>query len=287
MLHILLMILKIIGIILLAILGILILLLLIVLFVPLRYQITLESKGDLKTTRLLARFSWLLYLISGQAVYENEEFSWKLRLAWKTLSEGKEQETLSQAAEEAENAAEKVEEAVETESEEESESAKDTQAEKNEPEKESSATEEKSSSKETQEKSSKIEKIKYTIQSFCDKIKQIIEFLEGEAHLAAFGRLKKEVFRLLQFLKPKKIQGNIRFGTDDPYLTGQILAGLSILYPFYGEHVQIYPDFEEKVIEGDLFIRGQIRGIYAVILVWNMVFDKHVRATFKDIKTLL
>lgn len=289
MLHILFMILKIIGIILLAILGILILLLLVVLFVPFRYQITADSKGDLKTSSIHAKFSWLLHLISGQVVYENEKLDWKVRVAWKKLPETKkEQETQSAQSEPTEDEPEEKksteDKLVESKSEEPVQLAQ--QEESQEPKKQSEPEKQAKP-----EKTSIFEKIKYTIQKFCDKIKailnmkdKIVTFLKDEVHIAAFGRLKKEIFRLAKFLKPKKIKGFVRFGMEDPYLTGQVLAVLSVFYPFYGENVEIYPEFDKKILEGDLYVKGHIRGIYAVIVVWNLIFDKNVRTTFKDIK---
>ena len=77
MLHILLTILKIIGIILLAILGLLILLLCIVFFVPLRYVINAETKGDFASTNVKIQFYWFLHLVSGQVTYLEEEIDYK------------------------------------------------------------------------------------------------------------------------------------------------------------------------------------------------------------------
>ena len=98
--------------------------------------------------------------------------------------------------------------------------------------------------------------------------------------------MKKELFRITSAFKdPRKFTGAVRFGLEDPYDTGRILAVLSMLYPFYGEHIDIYPDFEYRILEGHLLIKGRIRGIYAVIVLWNLFFDKQVRTTYEHIKT--
>ncbi|MBQ8803761.1 MAG: DUF2953 domain-containing protein [Tyzzerella sp.] len=298
MLHILLTILKIIGIILLAILGILILLLLVVNFVPARYQITAESKGDLKTTSVHAKFSWLLHLISGQVTYENEKLDWKVRVAWKKLpgvetkaSQSAEDESASGGAETEQNVAEKSEPA---ESESVNGEPTESKVVESESTEESQETTKQSEAEQQAEpkKTSIFEKIKYTIQKICDKIKailnmkdKVVAFIKDEIHIAAFGRLKKEIFRLAKFLKPKKINGAVRFGMADPSQTGQILAVLSVLYPFYGENVEIYPEFDKKILEGNLYIKGHVRGVYAVIVAWNLIFDKNVRTMIQSIKT--
>ena len=80
---------------------------------------------------------------------------------------------------------------------------------------------------EKKEKQSLLQKIKYTYQTMCDKIKVLLEkkeklteFLAEPIHKAAWGRLKKELFRILRLLRPRKFTGAVRFGLEDPYDTG-------------------------------------------------------------------
>lgn len=273
MLHILLTILKIIGIILLAILGLLILLLCIVFFVPLRYVINAETKGDLASTNVKIQFYWFLHLVSGQVTYLEEEIDYKIRVLWKYI-------TAVETSEETKE--ERPEEVV-------PDIANDSSKE---PPKELSESvdfaEENQAEveKDTTSKQNKFQKIKCTITEVCDKIKMVLEFLKAEPHKLTFNRVKKEIIRLLVSLKPKKLRGKVRFGMEDPYQTGQILAALSVLYPIYGDNVEIFPEFEQKILEGDVYIKGHVRGIHAVKMVFNIIIDKNVRMTIKDIKTL-
>ena len=137
-------------------------------------------------------------------------------------------------------------------------------------------------------------KRKFTFSSLCDKIKsfwktkeKITGFLTDEVHVEAFGILKKEIGILARHLSPRRIKGFVRFGFEDPYRTGQVLAGLSILYPFYGENVDIYPNFEQKVLEGDLYIKGHIRMVHLATLLWRLFFNRYVRRTYNDYKKLI
>lgn len=57
-----------------------------------------------------------------------------------------------------------------------------------------------------------------------------------------------------------------------------------MLYPFYGEMLVIEPDFEEKVLEGEIHIKGCVRGIYAVIVFFNLILNKDMRTTYKHIR---
>lgn len=278
MLHILLTILKIIGIILLAILGILVLSLCVVFFVPLRYEINAETKGDLPSTKVKIHFSWFLHLIAGQVTYLEEEIDYKIRILWKKISlKETEVETPAESVvQSSEEAKESVSEAktVETSK----EDLDDAFA-------ESSSDTSSDTSTET-EGQSKLQKIKCTIKDVCDKIKMVLEFLKGEPHKLTISRVKKELIRLLVSLKPKKLRGKVRFGMEDPYQTGQILAGLSVLYPVYGDNVEIFPEFDQKILEGDVYIKGHVRGIHAVRMIFNIIIDKNVRTTIKDVKVL-
>lgn len=136
-----------------------------------------------------------------------------------------------------------------------------------------------------------IEKIKYTFRKICDNIKVLIrkkehiqEFLTDEIHKKAFSRALREVKRFLRFLRPKVFEGKIEFGFEDPALTGYVLAGISMIYPLIGEHTDIQPDFERKVLKGKLRIEGKVRLAYALVFAWNMFWDKNVRTTYRHIR---
>lgn len=135
------------------------------------------------------------------------------------------------------------------------------------------------------------EKIKYTFRQICDKIKELLRkkdilvgFVQNEAHKAAFFKVLTEAKKMIVRLKPKQISADIHFGFEDPSLTGQMLAGLSMLYPFTAESVHIRPDFENKVLDGNLYIKGHVRAVLFAGLLWNLLLDKNVRTTIRDIK---
>lgn len=134
-------------------------------------------------------------------------------------------------------------------------------------------------------------KIKCTNVKICDRIKSFWEtkekvttFLTDDVHVEAFKIVKKEIGILARHLRPRRIRGFVRFGFEDPYRTGQVLAGFSILYPFYGEHVEIYPDFERKILMGDLYIKGHIRMVHLAVLLWRLFFNRYIRKTYTDYK---
>lgn len=311
MLYIIGMILKIIGIILAVILGILVLLVCIVFFVPVRYEAAAKFPEDIKSIYAQVKVSWLLHLISGRAVYENGELSWKVRIFWKSIANGEddtgaEEDEVKKAEtliKEPENKVQETvvlpqkEEHIEIQQKENRETQKKSQKDSAE-----SESEKKDSEKKREPVWEKIlgklktifEKIKYTFNQICDKIKvvlnkkeEVVVFLENKTHRAAFARLKKEMIWLKLFFKPKKLKADLVFGFEDPYNTGQVLAALSMIYPFVGEYMNIRPDFERRVLEGEFYMKGNLRMIHMVILMWKLVWDRNVRITFFDAKKFL
>ena len=253
MLHTLFLILKIIGIILAVILGLVLLVICIVLFVPICYRADLHGSGSAKELTVHAKVSFLFGLIKAVFALEDGKTDLSVRIAWKKLGDsdpvedkakdrdGEMPKPEKKAVMEKNQTIQKEEQdgtpnritdkAVEDETE---KTEKTEQSAKIYPESTEKKQRKKKDRKEDSDSASKIEqiteKIKCTYHKFCDKINQITEkkdkisdFLADETHKNAFLKLKNEAFHLLRMLKPKKIQGEITFGFEDPSLTGRVL----------------------------------------------------------------
>lgn len=119
----------------------------------------------------------------------------------------------------------------------------------------------------------------------CRKKKdKIIKELEDPVHQKAFSKAKKETGKLLKRWKPKVIKGTVRFGFEDPCHTGQVLAAFSIIYPFIGEFLSIEPNFERRILKGDVKVRGGFRMVPLVCFLWNLVWCREIRKTYHDIR---
>lgn len=302
MLHILLMVLKIVGILIAIILGLLLLAMLILVFAPLQYRLDGCCKGTLDTAEVNLRFTWLYRVFGGYVSYREGKSDWQVRILWKKLHVKNESENVKSDLP-------KKEEMFQEKSQDESNHAKEKRnhpaivseevsEQKDEPE---SQDERKSKAEESDTKDKKyvwVEKIKkifckikYTFRKFCDKIKIIaekkerfIEFLTDEIHQSAFIKLKEELMCLLRFLKPKYLSGNIHFGFEDPSLTGKVLAWLSMFYGMYGEQLTLQPDFQEKVLEGEIRIQGKVRGSYFLIVLFHIWRSKEIRTTYQHVR---
>ena len=298
MLHFFLLILKIIGWMLLAILGILVLLVCVVLFVPVRYELDGKCNGTIETLDVKFRFSFLLHFLAGTVCYSEEKSTWNLRIAWKHF--GNADTELRETP---------IKRSIESES-----SVNETKnKEINIPEKtiknEGTVSKDVSNKgtrkvtdkapdqtgevkKTVPKKESILDKIEYKYKKIRDKLREIIRkkekvlgFLTNEIHQAAFLKVVSELKRLLLRLRPQKIVGEIEFGFDDPAWTGQALAGISILYPYFADCFQVIPDFEEKKLRGQIEIKGKITAKNFVALGLHVILDKNVRMTLRHIKT--
>ena len=138
------------------------------------------------------------------------------------------------------------------------------------------------------------DKIEYTFDKMCAKIEMlsaktelVTDFLSDGVHQSAFLKCFSELKKLLFRLRPKQCRGKIRFGFEDPSLTGKVLAGASMLYPYWGEHAYCYPDFEEKVLEGEVSVKGAFRILPAAVMGWNLLWNRNVRRTVLDARRLI
>lgn len=315
MLHTLFLILKIIGIILAVILGLVLLVICIVLFVPICYRADLHGSGSAKELTVHAKVSFLFGMIKAVFALENGKTDLSVRIAWKKLGDSdpvedkakdrdgempkpekkavmQKSQTIQKEEQQDGTPNRITDKVVEDETE---KIEKTEQSAKIYPESTEKKQRKKKERKEDSDSASKIEqiteKIKCTYHKFCDKINQITEkkdkisdFLTDETHKNAFLKLKNEAFHLLKILKPKKIQGEITFGFEDPSLTGRILAWISMIYPWIGEHTDITPDFEHRTLSGDLRIRGRLYVITLVVTAIRLILSKAVRRSFKDIR---
>lgn len=150
-----------------------------------------------------------------------------------------------------------------------------------------------SSSQKQKAKQELKKKKNYTFRTVCDKIKKICagkkaleDYLHDASHKVAFLALKKEVLHLLKTCRPKKLHGTLMFGFDDPYLTGKVLAFLSILYPWYGDDIDISPDFEHQILNGDIQATGKVRLGSVAGMVIRLYFKSGVMKAYEDLKKI-
>ena len=100
---------------------------------------------------------------------------------------------------------------------------------------------------------------------------------------AFWHRLKKLLLKIL----PRADRLYLHFGFEDPATTGQVLGGLSILYPICGEKMELCPEFNEEVLEGEVKFHGCIRLVTLVVFAVKSFLNKQFFAIVKQFKGLL
>lgn len=300
-LHIILGIIKVVGVLLLILLGILLLGILAVLFCPVTYKA--QGNKDAESYEGHVQIAWLFRLVSFVFSFGSEiESSFSIRILGIPLNRKKEKEKLPATLEISEGKAQKgPQESNSEEKSSEPEVLEQKETEQKTVDKRTEKTEDEAGRK-TDSMFQKLQefleqipgipkkildrlkKISLTVHGIYDKINQIKEFLESER----FARLKALLFqegkRTFGHIRPRKVNGHIKIGTGDPYTTGQILAMAGIFFPLYGEYITIEPYFEQKILEGNISVKGRIYGSFFVRLAWKLFRDSDIRFVIKKIK---
>ncbi len=316
MLQILFMILKILGILLLVVLGILLAVLLLVLFVPLRYRIDASFDGKPGGGVLV---SWLLHLVTVRVNYDGSvkalvKVLW-FRLFDKTVWPAEEAENPEETEEtvpventivtevtEPVKAAESVKPAESKA--EKPKSVKPAKSEKPVETVKSETTENSGDAVQKSKLDSLIEKIaaliqnvitkiSCTYQQICgkvdagqEKLELVRTFLEDQENRNTIHLLWKQVKKLFRHILPRKISGRVRFGFDDPATTGQILTYVSPFYGLYAKTLELEPVFDEKVVEGELHVKGHIRVAALLWIVIRVFLNKNFRVLLKKVMAM-
>lgn len=129
-----------------------------------------------------------------------------------------------------------------------------------------------------------LKNIRYTIRKIYDKIMDIIrniryytELLKSDLFKETFKKCSGELLKLLKSIAPRKIKGRLRIGMEDPATTGKILGYYGMLYPLIGDHIDIVPDFDQTVLEGNILIKGKITLFKAIKTGIIVYFNKDLR----------
>ncbi|MCC8060241.1 MAG: DUF2953 domain-containing protein [Clostridiales bacterium] len=123
--------------------------------------------------------------------------------------------------------------------------------------------------------------IREKVTGLLQKKELVLDFWHEEKNRATLSLLKRQIFRLLRHVRPRKMKGRVRFGFDDPYTTGQILTVVSPFYGWYAKNVQIIPVFDGQALDGELVLRGRICIGAVLLTAGRMLFDKNFRGWIK------
>ncbi len=295
MLHILLLIIKIILIIIAVLVGLVLLALLAVLFVPIRYRV----EGQYNDMRKYAavKCSWLLHIISIQAGYDKDGgvqsairlFGIRLNKA-KTKAESDGSSSSSGADKkkkdrDKDKAAKTVFESEPFDNGQLDEKKETASIPVKDEKRESEAD---GIDKTGNEPIGFKEKIKNKFQNVKDKVihmkdnvrettEKVSAVLNNDDYKQLVRFIKRQIIELFKLIKPRKGRLYVRFGFDDIETTGKAAMYLAVLYGIIGADIEIIPDFNEEIFEGEAYIKGRIRLIGAAVIAFRCFFNREFR----------
>ena len=295
MLHILLLIIKIILIIIAVLVGLVLLALLAVLFVPIRYRV----EGQYNDMRKYAavKCSWLLHIISIQAGYDKDGgvqsairlFGIRLNKA-KTKAESDGSSSSSGADKkkkdrDKDKAAKTVFESEPFDNGQLDEKKETASIPVKDEKRESEAD---GIDKTGNEPIGFKEKIKNKFQNVKDKVihmkdnvrettEKVSAVLNNDDYKQLVRFIKRQIIELFKLIKPRKGRLYVRFGFDDIETTGKVAMYLAVLYGIIGADIEIIPDFNEEIFEGEAYIKGRIRLIGAAVIAFRCFFNREFR----------
>ena len=100
----------------------------------------------------------------------------------------------------------------------------------------------------------------------------------------AISRVFSAAMRVLRHIFPRKLNGFVRFGFEDPSVTGMVSGVLGILYAGSEGAFHALPDFEEVCLEGDVSFSGRIIPGYIVFQGLKLLCCRNIRSQYKLIK---
>lgn len=128
-------------------------------------------------------------------------------------------------------------------------------------------------------------KISLTIRNICDKIEWWKSFFEDPGTKAGITFAKVRAWKLLKHVFPKRISGQIRFASEDPSVTGAVLAVLGMTMPLHQNRIEILPIFENRnFLEGDVKMKGRIYGVVPAKILLEIYFNKDIKYMFRKWK---
>lgn len=291
--HVILQILAVIGIVLLVLLALLILTVLAVLFVPIRYRASGEKEAD--RIEGVAAVSFLYPFLSFKWQRAGNENRWALRLLGIKLKSSRKadkgkvaepEKTDKGKAEETAQAA-KPEKAAEPAKEEKQPATPSVQN----AEAEDAARQAEETGTQKTDRGSSEKKARFTISGLCDKMEKIrdnVEYykerLTAEENRLFLKRTKERIFAVLKSIKPKVLTARVVCGTGSPDTTGYVCAVYGMLYPVIEDRISFTADFENKVLDGELSVKGKVRVATLVRHGIKILLDKQLKVFLKEMK---
>lgn len=133
-----------------------------------------------------------------------------------------------------------------------------------------------------------LKKIISAVRQGGEKLGCIREFLRDEVNKNGIKYSGKTIFKLLKHVLPYKMEGEIIFGTGDPYSMGQALALLGMFYSVYAKRLKVEADFETESfrLDAGISLKGRIRLGSMLLMLIKLWFGGELKKVLNNVKIL-
>ncbi|WP_276979883.1 hypothetical protein [Johnsonella ignava] len=111
--------------------------------------------------------------------------------------------------------------------------------------------------------------------------KKFLRLLSDKSLRRAVKKIFNGFLKISAHCLPISINGYIKFGTGDPYSTGNILRYTALCIPLYKNKFDVIPVFDESIIETDTRLKGRVSIRVILGVISRLYFDRDVKKLLK------
>lgn len=133
--------------------------------------------------------------------------------------------------------------------------------------------------------------IKFTFYKVCDTIVRIkgninyyLKVLQMDSTKRALTVCQSQLVYVLRKISPQKYRINLHLGFEDPAVMGEVLAVWGMFYPLHLGNIDLQPEFEQSVMEGDFSFQGHVSVAVFVRAACILFFDRDFKCLLKHLK---
>ncbi len=120
------------------------------------------------------------------------------------------------------------------------------------------------------ERESVLDKVNGKLAYIKKKLNRVERFWNLPCTVKLRTYLKKYIPGLFRHISPRKIAGHVRYGFNEPCKTGQVTGYLSLMPFVYQKNFYLQPDFYNKVLEGEVKLKGRLMLGYILRIALNI-----------------
>ncbi len=125
--------------------------------------------------------------------------------------------------------------------------------------------------------------IKQKIIYYIDNLKAILDQIKDKENQEAVIYALKMIKQPVSFLVNNKLKVRMKFGTDDPANTGEILGITYAAAALIGADLIIEPDFENKVFELNAGFKGHVSVFKVIVWVLELYSNDKLKVVIDDV----